>query len=143
MRADLTNAARDERGFTLVELVVVMVIIGVLAAVALPSFYSQKDKSYDGRAKAATRTAQTAIATYMTDHDGSYEDATVPDLEAIEPTLSGADLAVISATADSFVLEVTSASGIVFTVTRNADGSIDRTCSDPGRAGCPPGGIWG
>ena len=67
--------AQDESGFTLVELLVVMLILGLLAAIAIPAFFSQRDKARDAEAKSAVRTAQTAIETYATDNDGSYAGA--------------------------------------------------------------------
>ena len=68
--------AQDESGFTLVELLVVMLILGLLAAIAIPAFFNQRDKARDAEAKAAVRTAETAIETYATDNDGSYAGAT-------------------------------------------------------------------
>ena len=67
--------AQDESGFTLVELLVVMLILGLLAAIAIPAFFNQRDKARDAEAKSAVRTAQTAIETYATDHDGKYTGA--------------------------------------------------------------------
>ena len=65
-----------EEGFTLVELLVVMLILGLLAAIAIPSFFNQRDKARDADAKSAARTAQTAIETYATDNNGQYTGAT-------------------------------------------------------------------
>ena len=63
---------QEEKGFTLVELLVVMLILGLLAAIAIPSFFNQRDKARDADAKASARTAQTAMETYATDNRGSY-----------------------------------------------------------------------
>ena len=68
---------RGERGFTLVELLVVILIIGVLAAIAIPSFLSQKSKATDSAGKAPAHAAQTAAETYATDHSGNYQGMTV------------------------------------------------------------------
>ena len=61
-----------EEGFTLVELLVVMLILGLLAAIAIPSFFAQRDKARDADAKADARTAQTAVETYGTDNNGVF-----------------------------------------------------------------------
>src|SRR3954466_8456109 len=82
----LRNRLNGEEGFTLVELLVVILIIGVLAAIAIPSFLNQKGKGEDAAAKSSAREAATAMETYYTDN-GSYLNATGTALRQIEPTL--------------------------------------------------------
>ena len=90
MLSELRVTSKGQSGFTLVEVLVVMVIIGLLAAIAIPAFFSQKGKAGDAGAKEAAHTAQTAMETYSTDHAGSYTGATQAELEEIEPSLENA-----------------------------------------------------
>lgn len=135
---------RDE-GFTLVELLVVMLILGLLAAIAIPSFFNQRDKARDADAKAAVRTAETAMETYATDtpNNGAYTGATVAALQAIEATLNNSVLTVPAVAAASYTVSVTSDTGNVFSISRANTGITSLTCTTAGTAGCPTGGNWG
>jgi type IV pilus assembly protein PilA len=137
----------EESGFTLVELLVVMLILGLLAAIAIPSFFNQRDKAKDADAKEAARTMQTSVETWATDHGGAYNGTNVPtaaDLKAIEPTLNNATFvdADITATANSYSVKATSDTGNTFTIKRYTNGQLDSDCTTHSDAGCPSDGKW-
>ena len=151
----LRERSNGEGGFTLVELLVVMLILGLLAAIAIPSFFNQRDKARDADAKSSVRTAQTAMETYNTDNQGSYAAATDVILEGIETTLQDAPGALtVTSTADSYEVQVDSPTGNSFRISRAADGTTNLTCGNGGQAvgiplagfgqdGCPTTGTWG
>lgn len=63
---------RKEHGFTLIELMIVVAIIGILAAVALPKFAGLVEKSREASTKAAINSIQSAISIYYGDMEGAY-----------------------------------------------------------------------
>ena len=141
--------SNGEGGFTLVELLVVMLILGLLAAIAIPSFFNQRDKATDADAKASARTAQTAVETYATDNGGSYASVAVGDLRAIEETLTETagppERMTVTSAADTYTVTVTSdrTSGPAFSISRTAAGGITYTCTPVSNGGCPSDGNWG
>jgi type IV pilus assembly protein PilA len=120
-------------------------ILGILAAIAIPAFFNQREKARDADAKSAVRTAQTAMETYATDHNGSYANADLGDLQAIEATLNdepGTSVTVAS-DPDEYTLEVTSQSGNTFSIQRLDTGNAAYDCTTENQGGCPEGGDWG
>lgn len=71
----LLQKFRDQQGFTLVELMVVVVIIGILAAIAIPQFSKQADKAKIGRAQAEMKSMANIINVYYSEK-GQYPKAT-------------------------------------------------------------------
>ena len=147
MGGPLGVRGRDQSGFTLVELLVVLLIVGALAAIAVPAFFGQRDKARDAEAKLQAHTAQNAIETYATDHDNAYAGATPAELQEIEPSLrdlDSGDLAVqVPDSPGKYRISVRAPSGNVFSVRRSSDDSMSYTCTTADSGGCPPGGTWG
>ena len=137
----LRERSGSESGFTLVELLVVMLILGILAAIAIPSFFNQRDKARDADAKATAKTAQTAIETYATENNGSYAAATAAKLQDIEETLNGSPLTVVS-TDDTYTVTVTSDTTTQFSVARLSTGAFELRCNRPNEGGCPSDSNW-
>ena len=134
---------RNERGFTLVELLMVVTILGVLAAIAVPSFAGQRQDAYDADAKAAVRTAQGAIEELSTEGMDGY-DVTRAQVIATAPSLAdGPAIAVVASRTAYAVTATAGGEGHSFAIQRASLGApAERTCAPAGRGSCPADGTW-
>ncbi|MEW5905606.1 MAG: prepilin-type N-terminal cleavage/methylation domain-containing protein [Elusimicrobiota bacterium] len=62
----------SKKGFTLIELMIVVAIIGILAAIAIPKFADLINKSKEGATKGALSSVRSAINVYYGDNEGWY-----------------------------------------------------------------------
>ena len=62
---------RNMRGFTLVEIILVIIIIGILAAIIVPKFAGQSDKAKVATTKANINSLRSAIRLWQSDNDGT------------------------------------------------------------------------
>jgi type IV pilus assembly protein PilA len=83
----LRTKMQDDKGFTLIELMVVVLIIAILIAIAIPTFLGLRERAQDRGAQSDLRNALTAAKAYYAD-DEAYTNATPANLALTEPSLT-------------------------------------------------------
>ena len=81
MQIDMQQRLRSEQGFTLIELVIVMAILLILAALVIPSYLGFGDRANKNAAGADLRAAVDSVEAWHSDH-GTYAGMTVAALKA-------------------------------------------------------------
>jgi type IV pilus assembly protein PilA len=146
--AQVAERHKREAGFTLIELLVVCLIIGILSAMALPSFLSQVTKAHDVAAMELVHTGEVVSVAYADEH-GTYEGLTPAYLHEQEPTIevaagehpyvseahggaTGYSVTAVASGGDSFTYAIGESNGVV-----------ERVCKPAGKGSCRADGTWG
>jgi len=102
----------NSKGFTLIELMIVIAIIGILAAIAIPNFIAYRDKAYCGYAEGDAQNTLAALSSYFSEPDRTTVPSDVQDLiDAEELSLNNATTSVDISTAAGYTVTVTDDSG--------------------------------
>lgn len=140
---------RSDGGWSLIELLTVVIILGILAAIAIPLFINQRQKGFDADAKSDLRNAAIAEESYLSD-DGVYTtDIGTTSSNAVQyrksPTVSAITAVITDSTgaktadttgADGFCLTAQSQSGNWFAW--NSDkGGLQPSSYNSSSAACP------
>ena len=114
------EAGESDKGFTLIELMVVIIIIGILAAIAIPAFLNQRQAAWDGSVKADIGNIAIAASSFSVTHNGLY---------------TGMDLPTLKATPYSFNKSADNADPVILVATDNKSYSVTEFNNNSGATG--------
>jgi type IV pilus assembly protein PilA len=133
-----TRLQKDEEGFTLIELMVVVLIMAILMAIAIPTFLGSQNKAKDASVKSDLRNGLTTAKSAAADNAGVFDStaaAAVTTLTAAEPGLSfaaassTAAIGVFVGTAGADITLVKLSKGGKYYAITSTSGGVTKSCS--------------
>jgi prepilin-type N-terminal cleavage/methylation domain-containing protein len=116
------EAAAHEDGFTLVELLVVMIVLGILAAIAIPTFLSQKERARTTGAKADLVSLSREVESSLTDGP--------PAVAVVIPAVSGPGTTSFSVNGESYSSRVSGGVTVGGQIGATGDYCLEATTAD-------------
>lgn len=101
---------KQDAGFSIVEVLVVVVIISLLASISIPIFFNQREKAWQASTEAALKNTSTAMTSASIAQGGSYVGLTIPQLvanEGLKYNAADITLVVASSNQGNFCLSAT------------------------------------
>ena len=119
MKLNKLRIQANEKGFTLIELMIVIAIIGILAAIAIPNFITYRDKAFCTSTEKDAASLQGALSNYFSIASNTSFSAPTPANPVVFGTgtnaervnLSGTNLGQVTTTGTGFLISVQDGSG--------------------------------
>ncbi|MCU1458374.1 MAG: prepilin-type N-terminal cleavage/methylation protein [Actinomycetia bacterium] len=140
--AGLKRRKDSDEGFTLIELMVVVLIIAILIAIAIPTFLGARSRAQDKSAQSSLRNSLTAAKTIYTDSE-DYSKATPAALLGVEPSLAFVDATTGSAGPKSVSVSATTSVIAMAAVSSSGKCYVIRDNVGPASTGNPQGTTFG